>query len=108
MEFKHIKSETCPFCGIGLKYATYSGTHCNGQQNEDVQYWCGYRVKWIPNYGKEEVMSLCTNSEEYKKKKKQMDEIMDELKDFLHSKISKEWTVVKVIEEVRSSLRNNL
>lgn len=42
--------ESCPTCGAGIRLAVIGSTHVNGEQNEDVTFDCGCRVKYSPNF----------------------------------------------------------
>lgn len=50
MEFKHIKETECKCCGRGIKSQTISHRHTNGNWNEYIEFECGRKLHFSPNY----------------------------------------------------------
>ena len=82
MNLKHIKTTKCPKCNCDLvvsesiecwsalnddkiRHPPRYNQHCNGQLWERRAFGCGFSVKWIPNFEKEEFVSQCKMSSEY-------------------------------------------
>lgn len=98
MNLKFIKTDKCPICGCDTVISEsvdtgYNNTkvleHCNGGLWENRDFLCGFKVKYSPNFAKEEYVNNCRNDESkiaLKKKTKQFYmevlDFLDELHDF--------------------------
>lgn len=79
MNLRHIKSTACPQCGeteivqesreLESQWSLTSPRrvrqHCCGEQWETREFLCGYVVKWIPNFSREEQNRVCRRNAEY-------------------------------------------
>lgn len=75
MQLKHIKSEACPICNErevvketremesmwfwDLASRRKVRRHCNGQEWEEREFLCGYTIRWVPNFSREERHRTC-------------------------------------------------
>lgn len=64
IELKHIKAETCPECGAGIRSATVGDMHSNGHRNETVSYNCYSEYHFSPNFMEIEVIRMCPQTAE--------------------------------------------
>lgn len=62
----HLTGTCCRHCGAATEEISISGRHTNGQQFESRRYGCGFSLRWVPNYSREEVVGVCSKSEEFK------------------------------------------
>jgi len=76
MDFKNLKSTTCPKCGApaceeGVQFDTFGKEpkvrqHCNGERWEWRKFTCGQKIEWVPNYSREvlDTFYVCRQSPE--------------------------------------------
>ena len=58
----HVQKDKCPTCGWEVKERRQYDLHTCGQWNKIVQFKCGYKVHYSPNFGKEYVERECINT----------------------------------------------
>jgi len=57
---KHLNYERCPICGAEVQGLYVSSTHCSGEQFEHVKFKCGAKIKYVPNFKREEIETQCS------------------------------------------------
>ncbi len=69
-----IKTRVCPHCGdsqivrqgVEVGYDRKIRVHCNGERWEFLEFSCGLRINWIPNFSNEELVFECRNEPMFK------------------------------------------
>lgn len=87
MKLAHITVETCPWCKTtDVIIEERNSTHTNGERFETRTFACGYKIAWVPNYSRLQVVEPCkTDPSEIDKKKKRL-VLIDQIREVvLHS-----------------------
>ena len=79
MILKSISTMSCPICGcteVEFEGVEKDSTgkvwvHANGERREYRAFICGHKVKYNPNFKREEVVGTCQNDENLKKRRAQ-------------------------------------
>lgn len=70
---RNIRTTSCPVCGCTTVVIESVETeldrpvirhHCNGGQWENRKFACGYEVRYVPNFLKEERVAMCKKDPE--------------------------------------------
>lgn len=84
----NIGYKECPTCGSELtSYKQYS-KHTNGNWNEDVEFRCGHKIHFSPNFMRIEEKEGCPESRQAKIQRIQKDAAQKQLDKFL-----KKWDI---------------
>lgn len=83
---KKITRSDCPCCWAKVKSVLVHNQHCSGEWNEAVEYGCGFRQEYIPNFGRVETVRPCPHSQDgvYQNRKNQ---VLSALASFTWSKV---------------------
>lgn len=80
IQFKHIKSVDCPHCGTRFREIRINGIHCNGSQNELIEFRCGHSYEYSPNFERFKEIKACPNTDEAKAEKITVDKLFDNIR----------------------------
>jgi hypothetical protein len=111
LKFKHINYTTCPNCQCAAHTVSFEHTysyrgeqqeirvHCNGTRWETIEFLCGRKDQYSPNFSSIVTQSPCRNTVEEKTKLAMRDAADQTLKDAIRG--------MKVDPEYRAKLFRN-
>lgn len=59
MQFVMLKEEHCMTCGSHTVSESCHSVHCNGQPFEERGFKCGRKIRWSPNFERQETVQEC-------------------------------------------------
>ncbi len=69
ISLQHLTDKKCPTCGAEMRNASMDGLHCNGEQFESITYRCGCKIRYVPNFSRQEIETECPQSPKSKDEK---------------------------------------
>lgn len=91
MALKHITHERCPTCGARIQGLYHESIHCSGEHFEHVKFKCGSKIKYIPNFSREQIVTACPNHPDEIKRDEADSEALENLEKYVNkSKLSEE------------------
>lgn len=84
---RHLTHLVCPECSAPLCAEEVTGRHVNGQQFESRRFKCSAVLRWIPNFERMEVSTVCPNSDAERSKRELAKQTMQIIKDALADKV---------------------
>jgi predicted RNA-binding Zn-ribbon protein involved in translation (DUF1610 family) len=97
---EQITYTKCPKCGSEIIAQSKSHQHINGSWNEYMEFYCGYKLHYSPNFKKIIEDKECNRSEEYKEKIKKREDAYIKL----HNYIDK----LEVDQEYKDKIKKSL
>jgi len=83
MDFKHIKEKICEHCGRGVSSQTKSHFHSNGNWNEYIEFECGRKLHFSPNFMEIIIEKECPKEKKEVIKNKKRAKFEDKLISFI-------------------------
>ncbi len=59
MKLNELKYESCPVCGSIVTMEQRSNKHSNGHWNEEIEFKCGHKIRFSPNFMQEQISHSC-------------------------------------------------
>ncbi len=89
-----VKTRKCPACGdnqivrqgIEVGYDKKIRVHCNGQRWEFIEFACGLRINWSPNFNAEERMFECRNEPMFRERLAVKKSLIEDLCDIINTR----------------------
>ena len=70
----------CPKCGkTEVKETRKWSKHCNGHWNESIEFTCGAKYEFTPNFMRVGLVSECTWNPEYKARRALVEQVREEI-----------------------------
>lgn len=83
MELKHLIYKNCPTCHARITSESQPWIHTSGKPFEIIEFSCGCKLSWSPNFEREEVYRICPKHPDILKENERRKKAAEKMRNYL-------------------------